>query len=497
MKRALIIFIALLGIFFAVWATKSKTPSMRPDSYAEGFSEDSGLWWNAEGGRIEVDENWILDPEIPENYLPVPGEDELYMVIDENGTIIGYRQRIKQEDGSWVWEDVNPDIPENYEAVEGLEDVYKVTYEDGSVKYFKYIRNEDGSFAFIEVDENGNIIDETLKTPETGDIPDNYVHLGNNVYAVLDEHGVVVGYKRRVDNKDGTFSWVDAEKPQNSNNGKNGSGPILSYGLNGKTNANSGEDYLANNKKPIPQISGSGKGTANQSPGGYVVSSGNGSGSGETTVTQNDQGYTETESYTTTETVGDYEVVYETKVIKSYDSKGKLLSTKKDGPNEISRKQKAQTYSNSADLSQVSGSLGEEVARISVGVSFESDLANNVLALLNAERAAQGAGALNMGGEAQQLAQARAAAMATYDYSDYNSPLYGTIDNMVAKYNVSAVGPSENSWKTMSDKDANAIHARFMSMDGSKFARMASEYTNIGIAIASKNGYYYICEVIY
>ena len=123
MKKTIILFLILLTVFLGTWTFKSKTPSVRPDSYSNGFGQD-GYWWDMKVDISEVSEKWILDPEIPQNYLPVPGEDELYMVIDENGYIVEYRHRILQEDGSWLWETVNPDIPENYEAVEGLENIY-------------------------------------------------------------------------------------------------------------------------------------------------------------------------------------------------------------------------------------------------------------------------------------------------------------------------------------------------------------------------------------
>lgn len=61
------------------------------------------------------------------------------MVIDHDGNIIQYRQRTKQEDGSWLWKDVNLNIPANYVAVPGLKDIYKVTAENGTVSYYKYV----------------------------------------------------------------------------------------------------------------------------------------------------------------------------------------------------------------------------------------------------------------------------------------------------------------------------------------------------------------------
>ena len=141
MRQLVMLLVLLVACFLGSWTYRIKTPINRPDEYAEGYDASAGAWWNT--GKVEVDDEWKLDPEIPLNYMPVPGENELYMVIDNDGKIIGYRQRIKQIDGSWKWEDVNPDIPDNYEPVKGLEDVYKVTAEDGTVKYYKYIRNDD------------------------------------------------------------------------------------------------------------------------------------------------------------------------------------------------------------------------------------------------------------------------------------------------------------------------------------------------------------------
>ena len=201
--------VLLVAGFLGSWTYRIKTPVNRPDEYAEGYDSSAGEWWNT--GKIEVDDSWKLDPEIPLNYMPVPGEDELYMVIDNDGKIIAYRKRTKQIDGSWKWEDVNPDIPDNYEPVEGLENVYKVTLEDGTVKYYKYIRNDDDTFAFVEVDSNGNEIN---RNTDATTIDGKHVHITGNIYSKLNDYGVVIGYEKRVDNGDGTFSWIDTTLPQ-------------------------------------------------------------------------------------------------------------------------------------------------------------------------------------------------------------------------------------------------------------------------------------------
>lgn len=209
MKRLAVLFLILFGTFLGIWIYKIKTPIERPDEYEEGYDIDAGSWWNT--GRAEVDDSWRLDPEIPLNYIPVPGEYELYMVIDNDGKIIGYRKRTKQIDGSWLWEDVNPDIPDDYIPVEGLKDVYKVVSEDGTAKYYKYIRNADDTFAFIEVDEKGNPIG---REKDATTIDTKHVHITGNIYSELNDYGVVIGYDKRVDNGDGTFSWIPTQLPE-------------------------------------------------------------------------------------------------------------------------------------------------------------------------------------------------------------------------------------------------------------------------------------------
>lgn len=135
MRKLILLFCCLQIIFGSLWVVKAKSPDNRPDAYAYGVDERAGAWWLQAEDLPNVNDEWYLDPEIPLNYIPVLGEQELYMVIGEDGRIEGYRRRNRQEDGSWLWEDVNSDIPDHYEAVEGLEDVYKVTNSDGTVQY--------------------------------------------------------------------------------------------------------------------------------------------------------------------------------------------------------------------------------------------------------------------------------------------------------------------------------------------------------------------------
>lgn len=468
MKKALIILIVLLLIFSGIWIFKSKTPAQRPDSYATGY--DDSQWWTV-SLDTDVDDEWVLDPEIPDNYIPVPGEEELYMVVDENGNITKYRHRTQQEDGSWIWEDVNPDIPDNYEPVEGLENVYRVTDENGNVHYYRYIRNDDDTFAFVEVDENGNDLE---PLPNGDEIPNNYQHLSGNVYAETNDYGVVIGYRERAQNDDGSYTWKVVQKPALA--ADDGS---LSY----------------NSQPPTTSRTTSTPETTSGTTSTPQTSIGSQTGEGTTTEVHSDGSYTETETILSTSTSGGWITTYQTIVTRTYDAQGNLLSTRKEGPTEISRTQVTSNQTQTPDKSQIASTLQSEVARVSVGMNYRTDLAQSVLANLNAERAANGVPTLRMASNttAYQLAQARAAAMAAYDYSDYNSPLYGDLDTMLATFGISSPAPSENTWRANSSTTADAIHARFMSLSGSTC--LSSDYTSVGIAIVEANGYLYIDEV--
>lgn len=298
LKKILIVFLALLIAFICIWTIKMRTPLTPADPYETGLSGETPWWQTSNGEAPTADADWVLDYEIPDNYVPVLGMDELYMVIDEDGNIVKYRQRIwNEEEGIWEWKDVNPDIPQNYEAVEGLENVYRVTDIDGTVRYYKYTRNSDDTYFFTEVDSEGNPIQNYALTDD--EIPANFIRIeGTNVYAVYNEYGVLVGYKERVQNEDGTYSWVDCNAPESSTGIADGSGAI-------------------------PGASG---GSAS---GDIILNGGN--------VTQTEQGYVETKTQTTTERSNGWIIVYETVVTRTYDTYGELVSTKTEGPTEINR----------------------------------------------------------------------------------------------------------------------------------------------------------------
>lgn len=458
MKSICITFALLLTAFFTSWGIKSRILVERPNNLDTGTTIP---WYMAGSSSPTVSDEWLIDPSIPDNYVPVPGEDELYMIVDTDGTIIGYKHRYLNEEGVWVWEDVNPDIPDNYELVDGSKNLYKVTDENGNISYFLYIRNDDNTYAFVPCDEFGT----PYYDGEDADIiSENYVHEDGNIYTHYNDDGVQDGHAERVENEDGSFTWKNSD---GTNNQTTAQVPTSS-----DNNNNNGNNNSNNNKIEIQPSESNGN-----------------------NKTINDDGsYTTTNVSTNTVTEDGYNVTYKTTVINTYDKDGNLIFTKTEGPEEISRT--ATTASQTPDTSLIQATLDGEYSRVSALVGYNTELANEVLAELNAERANQGLSALSMdtNSEAYKLACIRAGDMAIYNTSSSESAMYGTLDDMVSRWGCTTANASENVWKT-SNKTASDIHSRLQAYDGSRNVRMSDGYTEVGIAIATSNGQIYIAEI--
>lgn len=455
MKKLIALFMGLLAAFFVAWGIKISHPINRPSNGSSGAAETP---WYAKKyqGSSEALTEWTLDHDIPLNYVPVPGEDNLYMVIDNNGNITKYRQRIIQNDGSYLWQDINPDIPDNYEPVDGIENVYKLTSEDGSSSYVLYVRNTDDTFCFVPCSSSGIPLDDG-KSAENPD--DEFVHLAGNVYAKYNENGVLEGYRKISEDENGNPVWKVTDAPNVNVTGNPGySVPGSSFG----------------EKEPETGFS---QETAPSESKSYAA----------------DGTYTEREVNTDTVTENGFIRTYETTVISTYDKNGNLLSTKKEGPTLIDEK-KIETAA--PDKTRIADTLSAEYARVSASVSYDTEKASEVLVKLNAQRTENGLQPLTMdaSSESYMLACIYAADMATYDYSSTSSPLYGSLDEIVTRFNITTVVPQANLWKT-GDKSAADIHQRFQANEYSRSNRMSNGYTEVGIAIASANGQIYIAEV--
>ncbi len=468
MKNIIITFFVLLVVFFTSWGVKVRMPIDRP------VNLDSGSiipWYMSSYSSPTVGDEWQLDPTIPDNYVPVPGEDNMFMIVDSSGKIIGYKQRHLGDDNTWIWEDVNPDIPDNYELVAGSKDLYKVTDSDGNVSYYLYVRNDDDTYAFVPCDEFGV----PYYDGEDADvIASNFVHEDGNIYSVYNEDGIKIGNAERVDNGNGSFTW------------KNNNGNTLKANKTTEKNTEATTQATTETTTEKTEISTESKT--------IDIPSDQQKGENDDTVVNDDGTYTVTSVTTNTVTEDGYNVLYKTTIYNTYDKDGNLLFTKQEGPEEVQRTPVA--ASQDPDLSLIQTTLDGEYNRVSALVGYNTELANQVLSLLNAERTNQGLATLSMdtNSESYKLACIRAGDMATYNYAASESPMYGTLNDMVSLWGCSTASASENVWKA-GNKSADDIHARFQAYDGSRNIRMSESYTEVGIAIVSKDGQLYIAEI--
>lgn len=496
MNKIVLLFVSLFLVFCAFWVFKSKTPLNRNVNEVEQISN----WWDTEAEieplSNEVSEEWYLDPRIPADYVPVLGQNGLYMQVDEKGTIIAYWQCT--EDGNALnWEKVNPDVPDNYEPIDGVNDVYKVTNANGSVTYYKYIRNPDNSFTFVEVDSHGNIIDEYITSCESqaatdNTIPTNYMQIDDDIYAVKNKEGVVVGYKEKSEDSNGKLQWTPVSEDQVDFNNR----PTNNNRNNNNGSRNNG---VVTNKVDVPEVT-----TASGSP--FTVTTGPKVTTppeetttikvtdSPATTTKQTKTHTQKETYQEVKYEGEYKCTYEYSIIKTFDDYGNLISSETDGPYLID-KSYAGNSTPDVNPALIEANIDNEILRVATPLQNSGAAADSVINSLNAERNSNGLPSLATNGDAQKLATLFAADMATYDNTTNTSPMYGTIVDLMNRYGISNRGYGLNIWRTASD-DATAIHQRFQSIDNCRKARMNSTFNQIGVAIFYNNGYYYVAEVL-
>lgn len=452
--KLLILFVALFLAFLTVWNVKAKTPINRPDDIKE---ESESPWYAENAEDVKPAQEWYLDSRIPSNHIPVPGEDNLFMIVDDNGKIVGYAKM--HEDGdSLKWEKVNPDIPDNYEPVKGVENVYKVTSSDGKVSYYKYIRNADDTFAFVPCDEKGNYLDEKKDATE---VDKNHRKVKGNVYGLYNDAKVLIGYRQRVKDNDGKYVWKPYTMPSGSSGGKK------SY-----------------SKKPSGNLGNTNNGN-----------SGNSGGSGDAVVvmgkdTNNSNGtYTTTEKHTDVITEGGYIYTYETTITYVYDQNDNLIETKK-GEQKLINKQPV-----NSTQSRIEKSLKNEFARIKNKANFDDKAAKELFAALSSTRtAAKKKGvSYSASSDATKIAKIKAADMVAFSYSGEKSPIYGTSKEMAKK--LSLYKTPVMSTLRLTDQKMKQINQRLQAVPTFKNNRMGS-YSQVGIAVTrDKYNMLYVVEV--
>ena len=464
MKKLIFIFAMSVVILGTVWYFKSTTPAERNDTVQ--YSKGAGVWWDTTmWSNVKTDTGWILDPDIPSNYIPVLGLEETYMVLNEDGTVNRYRKRVKDDAGNWVWSDIiEDDMPFSFRPSVVDDDIYSYIGSSGEEELYRYVRNGDDSYAFVPVDENGTDIG--YEMPQGDSLPDNLVLVNGNVYASLDDHGVIVKLWERNINELGAIYWQEIHRPyQNA-----GSGITDPF-----TNCDN------NHLSPVTAEITISESTSITPPNDVCLSEG--------------QTFS-TETYTESKTTGGWEVTYETVYTYIYNADGSLYATYKDGPNEIERVQVVEQRSNlSADIAAIEPNIQAEAIRVAAGLTYKRDIAASVLAGLNGYRTENGIVPLSMNydSDAGRLAEIYAADMAKYNSGDIESPLYGTIEDLAARYGITKT-ISINVWRC-AEKSAEDINIRLQSVESSRSVRMDSSKTEVGISIVAKDGFFYIAEV--
>lgn len=462
MNKLFAILIILILIFGGIWFFKNTSP---PDRNTEvTYNENEGKWWDTSKlSDVKIDENWMLDPEIPVNYIPVIDQEETYMVLNDDGTINRYRKRVKNEMSAWIWMDiVEDDIPVSFKPVEGKDNIFSFDSE-GTIELFKYIRNADSSYAYVPVDESGEIKDKSI--PNGDFIPSNFVSVdGNNLYAAINEYGVIIEFWEKSVDDMGAITWNKVKREyqdptsgvtspyQNKvNNNNNNLKPQVTTAVNEKTP--DGVELLPGQRYDIK------------------------------TITEN-------------KTVGGWKTTYETVYTYIYNADGSLYSTHKDGPKEIARVQVfTQEHDLSADAGAIETTIDAELVRVSNGITYQDKVSAEVLAKLNSVRKSSGLNHLNSNEDSYvtKLARIFAADMAKYNYADVESPLYGTIEELANRYGIKKT-LSINVWRC-GEKSAEDIHTRLQTAGDSQRTRMSKSIAEAGIAITSGAGFYYIVEV--
>jgi len=458
-----ILFMLLTAAFFTAWTIKLHTPINRPENAA---GEAVAAWYERKTANQKSSEKdkWTLDPRIPVNYIPVPGEDGLYMVVDDSGKIIKYMRAEEQADGSLLWNEVVLEDTESLEPVEGLDSVYKYTDENGEDAFLKYIRNSDNTFAFVPVDMNGIPFTVGMDATTIGEF---FQYTGEgNIYALLNENGVLIGYYNRFLNEQGQYVWQLVNAPSNKvSQVGNGQGLVFV-----DLGAESGFQY---NGYPF---------IVDRDPADYLPP--------VNTQYNSDGTYTETTTVTNTEMVDGVIYTYETYTESIYLADGTLYRSKSDGPYLVSTEgQNTAVISGHAEQT-----LQAEYSRVSAYVSYDTNTANEILASLNARRTADGHQPLAMdpSSDFYKIACIRAADMAINDTVSTSSTTYGTISDLCGRYGLN-IYPLENIWKT-SGHGGEDIHLMFQANETSRSVR-ESDVSQCAIVVAVRNGMQYIVEL--
>lgn len=448
-KWIIILISAFAGIFALIYFVGVKNATKI--SFYNGEDTSS----IAKKVKTTPDSDWILDPTIPSNYIPVPGETDIFMVLNEDGSVKEYRKRTPNDEGGWDWTTIENPTGKNIEKVKETPygDVYRLS-NDEFEEFKRFVIDENGGFAWVDTDENG--LDTGL--PTTSQLPDNYVPVLDNTYAVYNDNGVLQSFLKRTVDDAGNFQWALTARPE-----------MIAYQSFDREDLSNVDFSQVLQNGTDYQFGEMSYGDEVWSPAGDVKTS--------------------TVSYPEQKEVDGYVIVYETVVTTKTDKDGNVLSTKK----ESFEKGRYPKMGDNTVTGTMAQTLAGEAQRLSSQVSFRDDISNQLLNMLNDERAKNGKQAVIMNsGELNQIAQIKAADMAITGVTTKNSATYGTAIDLANKYKVNISNIQEVVLETY-PTDISNIHNKFMSDTGVKANRLSA--SGISIAVAEKNGKLYVYEI--
>ncbi len=114
------------------------------------------------------------------------------------------------------------------------------------------------------------------------------------------------------------------------------------------------------------------------------------------------------------------------------------------------------------------------------------DMANQILALVNAERKKAGVPLLTLSTDVSSVAQVKATDMAKNGYFDHNSPTYGSPFSMLTNFGVSYRSAGENIAK--GQQSASAVMKAWMNSSGHKANILSKNFTQLGVGYSANNG---------
>ncbi len=113
-------------------------------------------------------------------------------------------------------------------------------------------------------------------------------------------------------------------------------------------------------------------------------------------------------------------------------------------------------------------------------------MAQEILTLVNKERAKAGVPALTLSTEVSSVAQVKAQDMASNGYFDHNSPTYGSPFAMLTDFGVTYRSAGENIAK--GQQSASAVMTAWMNSSGHKANILSTNFTQLGVGYSANNG---------